>query len=699
MTSTPATLPQPRLLQRIVLGLFALALVLNFWAQTRGWNRSLRDAHEFRQHQTALTAFYFKKEGLKLAYETPVLGPPWSIPLEFPIYQGIVAEWSNLTGQPMEQAGRLINIFFFYAALPAVWLLLRRRLPETTDRLLVLTAILVCPILMFYSRTFMIESTALCFTVWFVVAFEQVLDRPRSWYLPAAWVLGTLAALSKVTTFGAAWIALTALVLERILARRRNGQNWIPAAVWPTTLALLAGIVPLVVGSAWVVYSDQLKAVHPYGQFITSASLRTFNMGTLAQRMTYEWWRGIGYIVFHQVLTWPGLIVLFGGLFFVAASYRRLALVSAACFTGGFLLFANLYYVHDYYFYASTVFLLTAYGIVSAGLLRSRIIPWGIALLLVIGGLAGEVYAYSQTYYSFFRRVNDPVPIEAEIIKSLTPPEEVFAGFGYDWNSLLPYYSQRRGIMPFLSHTMDSALLDRSIAQLGSRRLGTVIVTSYFRTERPFLDMLRYKLNLTYEPVLRTADADVYVRRDRSAEATRILTARADWGGARLNLKPDASSVVLTDPPRDLTDPKWAGRFPMTSPTPFLSKGPVEIGILMLEDQPVISTQAPTEIHIKPPTGSRSLEAIGGMVPASYTKGNRTPGVVLAVFEELPDGTRRMLFERLLTPLTLPQDRGDVVISVHQDKPFTGTLVFAYYAIPSGDVSYSWSYWKSISIK
>jgi hypothetical protein len=450
-------------------------------------------------------------------------------------------------------------------------------------------------------------------------------------------------------------------------------------------------------GTAWVVHSDHLKQIHPYARILTSTALRPFNLGTLEQRLSYDWWEQIARISFKQVLALPSLLALLGGIWFIPATYRRLALVCTVSYAGGFLLFANLYYVHDYYFYASVLFLLVAFGIVSSGLLHSPRIPWVAALLLIVAGLAGEVDAFRRTYYSFYRRTNDPVPFEVEIVQRLTPPEDVFAGFGYDWNSLMPYYSQRRGIMPFLGNSKDFALLDRSLTQLGKRQLNTVIVTSYFRTEYPFIGALRERLQLTPEPVVRTADADIYVRRDRAAAVAKILLSESDWHGAELNPQPNADTVTPLQY-YDLGGANWSGRFPMTTPAPFLAKGPVEIGILMLDEKLAISTQAPTEIRFRPPAGSRSIHAIGGMVPGSYTNGNTTPGVVITVFEEMADGTRHVLFKRMLTPLTEPTDRGDVVISYQQEQPFTGTLVFAHYAVPSGNVSYSWSYWKQISI-
>ena len=49
------------------------------------------DEYGFRQTQTAITSYYFIQDGFKLAYETPAVGYPWSIPFEFPIFQALVA--------------------------------------------------------------------------------------------------------------------------------------------------------------------------------------------------------------------------------------------------------------------------------------------------------------------------------------------------------------------------------------------------------------------------------------------------------------------------------------------------------------------------------------------------------------------------------------------------------------------------------
>jgi hypothetical protein len=64
-----------------------------------------------QQTQTALTAFWHLRGSPILAYETPVVGYPWSIPFEFPTFQ-ILAAGLSLTGLSRSQtchAGRLLS--------------------------------------------------------------------------------------------------------------------------------------------------------------------------------------------------------------------------------------------------------------------------------------------------------------------------------------------------------------------------------------------------------------------------------------------------------------------------------------------------------------------------------------------------------------------------------------------------------------
>jgi hypothetical protein len=688
-------LPSARYKQFAV-GLFGLALAINFWALTRYWNESLRDGHQGRQQQTALTAYYFKQDGLRLDYETPVLGPPWSIPMEFPLYQAIVAKLSEATGYPLEPTGRLVSVGFFYAALPAIWLLLRRRTPEPADALLAMSYVLVCPLYLFYSRTFMIESTALCLGLWFLAALDKSLARLWCWQFPAAWLLGSLAAMVKVTTFVTVGSGVVLLVFEHVLARRREGWSW-GRSLWH--VAGRAGVVlalPLTAGIFWVRYSDALKQAHPFAVMLTSQSLRDFNFGTLAQRLSGEWWEKILGNHLTIILGLPALIILLGGIWLVDRSYRRMAAGCLLCYATGHLLFANLYYVHDYYAYASAFFLLLAAGLVVAGLLKRPGFPGFLAIILALGGFAGEVHAFRSTYYNFYLRPNPAEPVETDIIRAITPPDDAIAVLGFDWDCIWPYYSQRRAIVPPPAFFEDFSALDVSLKNLGPRRLAVMCIARANREDSRFTGALAGKLQLCAQPIARTDLMDIYVRKDLAVAAIRALSKRR-WS-AELNLSPDPG-VIMLEETHDLQALEWLEPLPSIKPAPVQSRGPYAINYLDLDDGRGLLTQAPTEIHFQPPPGSRTIAALGGMLPSAYTPPNHTPGVLISVFEETPDGTRRPLFERLLTPVTEPRDRGDIAIDYTQEQPFTGRIVFAHYPGPSGSVSFCWSYWKRIVIR
>lgn len=78
-----------------------------------GFGPYITDDHGFRQTQTAITAQYFSGLHDFLFYITPVLGPPWSIPFEFPLYQGIVKFLYIITNFSLETCGRIVSIVFF----------------------------------------------------------------------------------------------------------------------------------------------------------------------------------------------------------------------------------------------------------------------------------------------------------------------------------------------------------------------------------------------------------------------------------------------------------------------------------------------------------------------------------------------------------------------------------------------------------
>ena len=71
----------------------------------------------------------------------------------------------------LTQAGRAVSLACFYLTLPAVFLLLGRLGLARAQRWVVLALVLTCPLYIYYARAFLIETMALMFSAWFLLAF------------------------------------------------------------------------------------------------------------------------------------------------------------------------------------------------------------------------------------------------------------------------------------------------------------------------------------------------------------------------------------------------------------------------------------------------------------------------------------------------------------------------------------------------
>ena len=376
------------------------------------------------------------------------------------------------------------------------------------------------------------------------------------------------------------------------------------------------------------------------------------------------------------------------GPWLIERRYRRAAGACLLCYATGHLFFTNLYYVHDYYPYASAFFLLVAIGLVVAGLLRQPGFPGVAAVILALGVFAGELYAFRTSYYNFYRRPNPAEPVETEIIRAITPPEDVIAVFGFDWNPVWPYYSQRRAIVPPLAFFENFAALDASLKNLGPRRLAVMGLARANRDDSRFTGTLAGKLQFCAQPIARTELMDIYVRKDLSVAAVSALSKR-HWN-AEINLTPDPGVTILEEL-RDLTALDWLKTLPAIIPA--RPTGPGDL------------TPSTTSTWTMAAACSRRRRPrfISGLRPAA----GRSPRSAACC----PRPTRRRTIPPACSSRFLRKcrtapvascssacsrrspsraDRGDIAIDYTQELPFTGPLVFAHYAGPSGSINFAW---------
>jgi hypothetical protein len=399
----------------------------------------LVEAHPFRQAQTAFTALLYHRDGIDLLHpQVPVLGPPWEIPFEFPLFQAGAAIFMDL-GVPMEPALRGLSLICFLATGAVLWKLIEREGTRTAAHLGLLF-FLFSPFSLLWSRASTIEYLATLLGVSFV-ALALAWGRSESRQtLAAALAIGALAMLVKVTT-GIIWVGPGLLLVRGRIDMR-----------------LVLVIVPVMIALVWTQWADDIKAAGILTSRLTSQALTDWNFGTIAQRLDEGTWHqfdrwtvplgilGLVALVFIRPrLEWPGLRIWF-----------LMTLIA------GPLLFTNLYAVHSYYWIAISPALAGLLGAGFAAPFDRWPRAWiAVASVVVAVAFTGVTYARSvDSWRIAYLPVWDPenvLPLAQQIHDETSPDELVFIS-GRDWSPAIFLYADRRGIM--LPEFINAASLD-----------------------------------------------------------------------------------------------------------------------------------------------------------------------------------------------------------------------------------------------
>lgn len=499
--------------------MLVVCLVVHICLSAVGWRNTLCDSFGFRQTQTAISTYYTIKEGFRLDYSTPVMGKPWSIPMEFPLFQWITAGLVILTKMPLDQAGRLVSLVFFYLSLIPLYFLLRRLVADRNHIPLFLCIVLASPTYIFWSRTFMIESLALFLSLVFLMAVVEAAIRFRWWLVGLACLAGTLAGLTKVTTF-VVFIAVTPVVLY--LCRRMLGGvlAGIPRGVWTIAVCVsLVLCVPMAVNMWWVHYADAIKLLNPMtNDFITSKALGGWNFGSIAQRLS-----GQSYVRLAQSglrnVSWSVVAgVAYIVLLVFGRKYRREALWSLLCFAMGPGIFFNLYVVHHYYWYANAVFLMLSVGFLVAGVIEDGRFPHAVRLAVLPLMLAVMYGGYHKCYYHTQAVNADYILPAAEAIKACTGENDVIVVYGYDWSSEPCYYSQRKGLMMYRPFPFTGDRMQKVMANLAGEKIGALVMVGDRRGDTEWIAEASRQFNVVETPTFKGSYIDVYPAKAAGAQ-------------------------------------------------------------------------------------------------------------------------------------------------------------------------------------
>jgi len=679
-----------------LIGLFVAAVVANLYLVTRSWHSGFLIGHEFRQAQTAIISYYIDKQNnFSIHYETPIIGKPWEFPLEFPLYQWAVVILSRLTHWPHYESARAVGVASLYLTLPALYLLLGRAGMPARRRLIALAVMLATPVYIFYSRTFLMDVTAMMFSAWFLAAFvETMCTRKLSWLLVCA-VAGSAGGLIKsVVLF--VWLVPGAMYGAWCLWRAwKDRQGW-GAIGKIVAWGLGAAIVPVALVDWWIRFTDHIKENHASAYIFTSKGLAGGNFGTfeLSARFSKQVWTEL-LRCWSEGFAAPWIIaaVILVGVLFRGVRWRVLG--AFGLFLAAQLTFPYAYAYQDYYFTACMAFLVCAVGFALSGVFSSAMPRW-IRWPLMLAPFAGMYFAYAGYYWQEQKWESPGGTGLTVALRDYLPRTSVVVVAGGDWAAIIPYYSQHRALMIRNGLEANAAYVDRAFRELEGEDIAALVMIGPQRQNEWLVRTARKKFNLDSHPTFTWQDnADVFVSNFyRDMVLTRMQIGPLPEG---IKISPDVlpreerEKMIVTIPPG-----RGAGMFGMFQPVPSKYRFRFGYNIWQVDGADVLNAHPDSDLWVPVPPGAKEIVCSFGMLPGSYQGPDKTTGAEFAIDLEGPDGHARTVWVRYLDPANTPADRGTLKETIKIDPKPDETLVFR--TRPNGGYAFDWCYWAKVEV-
>ena len=406
--------------------------------------------HGFRQTHNALISYYLIQNGFSFAYETPNWGEPWSVPHEFPIYQWIVAQLSTIFDIPLTFTGRLVSLIYgLLVAIPTYNIL---KILKINQEVIYICFILIfsAPVFIYWSGTFMIETSALFYTLCFIYyVIKIILGNRDSLSLILLSFFLALALLQKITTAFPALLVVSAIILIYLLKDKR----FIKEYKFTIKLAI-SFIVPCVIFLIWFLFLEEVKKLNPLMMHMTLENSILWYFGTLQLRISDSLW--LSNIFERNIIPSSGIFIGFiSFLFFLVKNknkeLKRIILILLAFFLVPFLIHTKVHNAHKYYQVANFIYWSVISGI-SIHFFFSEYLKINtkkfliLVLVLFISNYAFFFHKYFFHFKSQMQEHNKRTLLLGEYIQSNTEPDAPIIIFGYGGSSVLTFYSKRKAI-------------------------------------------------------------------------------------------------------------------------------------------------------------------------------------------------------------------------------------------------------------
>lgn len=410
------------------------------------------DEHSFRQSQTAISIYWMIKDGFSFAYETPILGKPWAIPFEFPVYQTIVSFLHFISGIDINILGRVVSSFFLIACLFPIYF--TSKLHNIQSRFILVFSVLLFtnPIYLYWGRTILIETTALFLSLCAAYFFEAAYKRRCSFInIAFLFLFASAAFLQKITTSLPVFAVLAAIASYREIKYVASHRSIL--VIRSSMIFLFGFLLPAFIGYKWIIYTDDVKSKNTIGSLLTSYNLRGWNWGTTSQKTDISIYK-LTLIDRFTLSQWcTCLIISLVVIYFSVVCRDRkkvlFYLICASLYVAPVVIFTNLHFVHNYYQTANAIYFIIFLALMIEHLLSIKKFEWlGISAVIAVAGF--NVNAFYETYYGSMvqnHRVNSREYIVGETVRWNTSQDDQFIGLGSDWSSTIPYIAERKAFM------------------------------------------------------------------------------------------------------------------------------------------------------------------------------------------------------------------------------------------------------------
>lgn len=468
--------------ETVLLLLAALCFLCSLYVAVKYAYQVPLDAYSFRQTQTALSAYWLVKNGFSFFYETPVAGMPWGMPFEFPIYQGVVAFIAKTTGISLNAIARLVSYLFLVLCLIPIHSITKKLECQKSVFYIFIALFFSSPAYLYWGRTFMIETTALFFSIVGIKYFVDIVKSGADYknqFLFAFFM--SLSLLQKATTglpvlviLGCSYTFLILNDAKSLKNIRLNKEN---------VSTIISFVIPLLLCILWTLYTDVVKSENELGVHLTSSALKDWNWGTLKDRISSGLYVDVIWnrILKRNLAGVVGILIILVSLCSHVRCQKKIIIILSLLFA--FLplfLFPHLHIVHDYYQAANIVFLIYAVAVSLGSIIINKQYGKVVVCILMLIMVGSNYYYFSTVYLGVVRVVfnseNSRDYAVSEVLNKKLTQDQYFIAFGNDWSSSLAYLSERKSFTVPMFFKQYSKISTHPEYFIKEERLGAVVL-------------------------------------------------------------------------------------------------------------------------------------------------------------------------------------------------------------------------------